>query len=94
MSDWMLNDDGYWCPSCGELIARPETAQAGFLPEECRECGFPDDVLVAAYHTGAGTCDDFDEDEDEDYIDCGLGPDGQCSQAGSEYCDWTCGRLG
>lgn len=23
-------------------------------------------------------------------IDCGLGPDGQCSKAGSEECDWEC----
>lgn len=49
---WMLNDDGYWCPSCGALIARPETAEAGFMPEECRSCGFPDAEAVAEYHCG------------------------------------------
>jgi hypothetical protein len=44
--------------------------------------------------------DDLDEpyddgpSEDEDgYPDCGLGPDGQCSKAGSEECDWECGAA-
>lgn len=34
-----------------------------------------------------------DEVEDDDlYLDedCGKGPDGQCSYAGSEFCDWDC----
>jgi hypothetical protein len=34
------------------------------------------------------------DDDDVDDIDCGLGSDGQCSQAGTEYCDWECGGLG
>ena len=32
---------------------------------------------------------DWDE-EDRDYEDCGLMPDGQCLKAGSEECDWEC----
>ena len=32
---------------------------------------------------------DWDE-EDGDDIDCGLMPDGQCSKAGSEECDFEC----
>lgn len=38
----------------------------------------------------------IDDDDTTDFadIDCGLGPDGQCDQAGTEYCDWECGRLG
>ena len=36
---------------------------------------------------------DWDEDGDDD-INCGLGPDGQCTLAGTEWCDWDCGRLG
>lgn len=35
-----------------------------------------------------------DGDADFSEPDCGLGPDGQCDQAGTEYCDWECGRLG
>lgn len=26
-------------------------------------------------------------------LDCGLMPDGQCLLAGTEHCDWDCGRL-
>ncbi len=41
--------------------------------------------------------DDFDpfadEVEDDDLDDCMLMPDGQCMLAGTEYCDWVCGRL-
>lgn len=36
----------------------------------------------------------IDDDEPGIDIDCGLGPEGQCDQAGTEYCDWECGRLG
>ncbi len=32
---------------------------------------------------------DYMDEEDEEF-DCGLGPDGQCSMAGSEDCDWDC----
>lgn len=41
--------------------------------------------------------DDFgpeSEDEDDEFDDCGLMPNGQCTKAGSEECDWICGRLG
>ena len=27
---------------------------------------------------------------EDDYLDCGLSADGQCSMAGSEECDWEC----
>jgi hypothetical protein len=39
--------------------------------------------------------DEFGPDgEDGDpWDDCGLMPDGQCTKAGSEECDWDCGRL-
>ena len=44
-----------------------------------------------------GDRDDFDQDdfgdEDDGYEDCGLMPDGQCTKAGSEECDWICGAL-
>ncbi len=33
--------------------------------------------------------DDFEEDGD-DGDDCGLMPDGQCTRAGSEDCDFSC----
>lgn len=41
--------------------------------------------------------DIFDDDDevdaagdDEGEIDCGLGPGGQCSMAGTEHCDFCC----
>ena len=42
------NEHGWWCPHCGNLV---RSAHAVFdpdddpdppLPEECRECGFPE----------------------------------------------------
>lgn len=37
---------------------------------------------------------EYDQDDvDDEWDDCGLGFDGQCSKAGSEECDWECGRL-
>lgn len=33
------------------------------------------------------------EGDDEFEEECGLGPDGLCSMAGTEHCDWDCGRL-
>lgn len=37
--------------------------------------------------------DDFVHDDCEDEVECGLMPNGQCLLAGSEWCDWDCGRL-
>lgn len=40
--------------------------------------------------------DQYDDDfeyEEEFEEECGLGPDGQCSMAGTEHCDWDCGAL-
>lgn len=36
-------------------------------------------------------CIEEDQDEmAEAEMNCGMGKDGQCSQAGTEYCDWNC----
>lgn len=32
--------------------------------------------------------------EMDDEPDCAKMPDGQCLLAGTEHCDWDCGRLG
>lgn len=37
--------------------------------------------------------DDFPDgidDDDDEYYDCAMMPDGQCGKAGSEECDWEC----
>lgn len=44
----------------------------------------------------AWTQDDIDDqmivdaEDDDEYFDCHMGPDGQCGAAGSEECDWEC----
>ncbi len=42
-----------------------------------------------------GVYDDEEPDQHEDECEqeCGLMPDGQCMLAGTEHCDWDCGRL-
>jgi hypothetical protein len=39
--------------------------------------------------------DKYEDDPDEWFLDwiCGMGPDGQCSLAGSEECDFDCPRM-
>ena len=83
--NWDMNDGAFWCPSCGDMVARDTD---DIIPDECRQCGFPDPEAVADYHCGP----DEDEDEDPDawMDDCGMMPDGYCSKAGSEECDWEC----
>lgn len=89
---WSVNEDGHWCPSCGDLIARPEWLEDGaHLPDECRTCGYPDAGAVAEYHCGP---DDDDDDPDAWMDDCGMMPDGTCMNAGSEWCDFECPRGG
>ena len=49
-------------------------------------------------HRGDSAMEDddyFEPDYDDDDMDdeCGLMTDGQCMLAGTEHCDWDCGRL-
>ena len=94
---WDMNDGSLWRPSCGNMIAR-DTDET--IPEECHQCGFPDPDAVADYHCGPdddddGLCDCCGEtwEQCRNDFDCGLMPNGQCTKAGSEECDWDCGRL-
>lgn len=36
--------------------------------------------------------DDLDEEDGDDFaeMNCGLMANGQCGQAGTEWCDWSC----
>lgn len=44
--------------------------------------------------------DDWEDDPDEwsdggeEFFDCGATPDGGCTKAGSEECDWECPYAG
>jgi hypothetical protein len=33
---------------------------------------------------------EYDEDEDDLMDECGMMPDGYCTLAGTEWCDWEC----
>lgn len=49
----------------------------------------PEDVItddMLCDLCGQHPCECFEEE-------CGLMPDGQCALAGTEHCDWDCGRL-
>jgi hypothetical protein len=90
-TQWSANEQGLWCLSCGNLVATAHAAgEPDFVePDECRQCGYPDPDAVADYHVGPDEPDDLEDD----LFDCGLMPNGQCTKAGTEECDWECGRL-
>ena len=77
------------CPDCGGTGGRCK----------CERC----DTLIKHRHgslCAACIADDMDYDpvvdgryEFDEFDDCGLMPDGRCMKAGSEECDWECGRL-
>jgi predicted RNA-binding Zn-ribbon protein involved in translation (DUF1610 family) len=50
---WSENEDGFWCPACGELIRASFSSEEGDLPEDCRTCGFPDFEDGPGYFTDA-----------------------------------------
>lgn len=52
------NEHGLWCPSCGEWLAGSDGHDdEGIQPDECRTCGFPDDIELMAQFCGDG--DDY-----------------------------------
>lgn len=86
---WDFNEDGHWCGCCGYLVAH-FAADPEALPDECRECGFPDPEKVARFHYFDEDQDDFEE---EHGFDCHMGSDGQCGAAGSEECEFECPTM-
>ena len=65
-----------------------EEGSAGRVYRVCGACVARENEEIAAQ---MDDYDDWDDSEDEDdYDDCGMGQDGQCSQAGTEWCDWVC----
>ncbi|MGI9490965.1 MAG: hypothetical protein ACR2QF_00915 [Geminicoccaceae bacterium] len=52
--NFVANDDGIWCPICGNMIMNKH--QMGdedlALPEDCNECGFPDIDEITKYFEG------------------------------------------
>lgn len=65
------------CAGCGKLALMT-------FHGLCRDC------VIDAMDYDPDVDDCYEADE---YDDCGLMPNGQCTRAGSEECDWECGRL-
>lgn len=90
---WSMSDGALWCPSCGDRVCLDDSDH---VPDECRQCGFPDPESVADYHCGPddddGLCECCGEtwDKCRNNFDCGMLPDGTCTLAGTEDCDWEC----
>lgn len=62
------------CLDCGKEI------ETGSLCESC----------VAERGADYDYYEEFESDDIEDFEDCSLMHDGQCMQAGTEYCDFEC----
>ena len=79
-----------------QIAAKLEALAGG---KKCERC---DTQIIHRHGNLCAACiaDDMDYDpvvdgryEFDEFDDCGLMPDGQCLKAGSEECDWECGRL-
>lgn len=76
----VLEAETLMCRSCTTIVEAP-----GY----CRTCAdYWNDV-----RNGLWDDDPRDDDEEDGGEDCGLMPGGQCLLAGTEHCDWDCGRL-
>lgn len=49
---WEENEDGLWCPACGDIIrARFNMDDEFDPPESCKTCGFPEFEGGVGYFT-------------------------------------------
>jgi NMD protein affecting ribosome stability and mRNA decay len=67
-----------------------EVSEPARQTNPCGECGKPVDMEFDYLCTA---CETAAKIWDEAFDDCGMMPNGQCTKAGSEECDWECGRL-
>lgn len=53
------------------------------------------DTLNLPFDPNEAPDGELDDGGDDDWADlmCSLGPDGQCGQAGSEFCDFECPHM-
>jgi hypothetical protein len=55
------------------------------------DCGREPGQCVKGDTDHCPALDEMDDDsDDEDFLDCGMGPTSQCAYAGTEWCDWSC----
>ncbi len=80
------------CAKC--FVTNREAAAIGML-----ECDAPppkpaNENAVQDYIDQEYSADDYLPDDDDEMLEaemnCGKMANGQCSQAGTEYCDWSC----
>lgn len=88
--DWVKSTLGHGETMCSRCkVTNREAAAIGMT-----ECDVPPPAPTAANEDDADHLDDcvFDEDDDDDSDDmsCGELPEGGCSLAGTEWCDWKC----
>ena len=68
---------------------------SGVGPAQCGICGKLVSMTFQGLCRGCFT-ESMEPDDDEafdEFDDCGMMPNGYCLKAGSEECDWECGRL-
>jgi hypothetical protein len=67
------------CPICGA--------------ESMRRCEMEIETGVCAWEVEMeGDEDDPEQDDDDLLAECGMLPNGLCTLAGTEHCDWDCPR--
>lgn len=76
------------CPMCSRF-------HTAFVKPICdrTDCPVPADERADAVDDGwhdTDPRDEWDEDDDDGFDDCGLTSDGICTLAGTEHCDWDC----
>jgi hypothetical protein len=72
-----------------------EEGMAGRVYEVCDDCIKRVNDEAEADLEARGYYDDYDDGpdlDDDGWDECGMMADGQCSQAGTEWCDWDCPR--
>lgn len=91
-----------WCENPADDLrdARDyEEGNCGRVYRVCGACKKKDNdywaAEAAAYDDYDDCCSDYDDDGLDDEtaeaeMNCSMRPDGQCGQAGSEYCDFVC----
>ena len=77
------------CIYCKVILSDSESANGGKV---CETCAADNDVYQKPefqYDPADDERDEYDEIAEAE-MNCGMNSDGQCSQAGTEYCDWNC----
>ena len=78
------------CIYCKVILSDAESVGGGKV---CETCAADNDIyagLQFQYDPADDERDVYDEIDEAEKMNCGMNSDGQCSQDGSEWCDWNC----